>query len=160
MSAKNARALVPSHQAPEVLQESTAGTPPPPVVSNENVPSAPEKVFAVPPERDDYTTTALADVLNRATHASLAKLTLGLSPASLMTAYFDWLIHLLAAPGKQLQLTEKAVRKLIRLQQFMITCAASQGRARAASNRYRKIDDLGLMTGKTGRSMSSIRRIC
>ncbi len=81
---------------------------------------APVTSFASPFEHDDYSTTALADVLNRSTHASLAKVTMGLSPASLMAAYYDWLIHLLAAPGKQLQLTEKAVRKLARLQQFMM----------------------------------------
>ncbi len=78
-------------------------------------------------ERDDYTTTALADVLNRSAHASLGKVTMGLSPASLMAAYFDWLIHLFAAPGKQLQLTEKAFRKVMRLQKFAIESALSDG---------------------------------
>ena len=80
-------------------------------------------------DRDSYSSTALADVLNRTTHASLAKFTLGLSPASLMAAYFDWLIHLIAAPGKQIQLTEKAIRKLVRLQRFITECTAHQSGA-------------------------------
>ena len=118
-----------SHQVPEVSQEAVGEKSTPPLVGGGKLAGARDNLFALPPERDDYATTALADVLNRATHASLAKLTLGLSPASLMAAYFDWLIHLTAAPGKQLQLSEKAIRKFIRLQQFVIACAASQGRA-------------------------------
>ncbi|MGI9411892.1 MAG: PHA/PHB synthase family protein [Hyphomicrobiaceae bacterium] len=129
MSAQTAHALVPSPRAPEALRETAAAPPTVPDSRSGQVENARSPTISFPFEHDDYTTTALADVLNRATHASLAKLTLGLSPASLMAAYFDWLIHLMAAPGKQLQLTEKAVRKLMRLNQFMIACAASQGRA-------------------------------
>ena len=69
-------------------------------------------------ERDSFTSTALAEVLDRATHASLAKVTMGLSPASLIAAYLDWLTHLNAAPGKRLQLAEKAFRKWQRLQEI------------------------------------------
>jgi polyhydroxyalkanoate synthase len=76
-----------------------------------------------PADRDSYTSTALGEVLDRATHASIAKLTLGLSPASLTGAYLDWLTHLAAAPGKRLQLVEKAVRKGLRLQRYAMTCA-------------------------------------
>lgn len=65
-----------------------------------------------------YSSSALADVLDRATHATLAKVTMGLSPASLLAAYFDWLVHLGVAPGKRLQLLEKSARKLVRLQQY------------------------------------------
>ena len=76
-------------------------------------------------DRDSSTATAFADVLNRATHASLAKATMGLSPASLLAAYSDWLIHLLLAPGKQIQLTEKAMRKLLRLQHYVLSSVMS-----------------------------------
>ena len=61
-------------------------------------------------DRDSFSATALAEIMDRATHASIAKLTFGLSPASLIGAYFDWLIHLTAAPGKQMQLVRKALR--------------------------------------------------
>ena len=96
-------------------------------------------------DRDSYSSTALADVLNRTTHASLSKFTLGLSPASLMAAYFDWLIHLIAAPGKQIQLTEKAVRKSIRLQRFIAECAARQS---GADNRIEPLPQDRRFTGE------------
>ncbi len=54
-------------------------------------------------------------VLDRALHAQLARLTAGIAPSSAMLAYFDWLIHLLFSPDKQIQLSEKAFRKAFRL---------------------------------------------
>lgn len=48
--------------------------------------------------------------LDRLTHAWLGRLTLGVSPASLMSAYFDWIVHLAISPGTQAQLIEKAAR--------------------------------------------------
>ncbi len=54
-------------------------------------------------------------VLDRALHAQLARLTAGIAPSSAMLAYFDWLIHLLFSPNKQIQLSEKAFRKAFRL---------------------------------------------
>ncbi|MGE0055244.1 MAG: PHA/PHB synthase family protein [Hyphomicrobium sp.] len=77
----------------------------------------------LPPEHDSYSSSAFAEVLDRATHAALAKATMGLSPASLIGAYLDWLTHLTASPGKRLQLVEKAMRKAMRLQRFAMTCA-------------------------------------
>ena len=74
-------------------------------------------------ERDSYTATAFGEVLDRATHAALARVTFGLSPAALMVAYFDWATHLAGAPGKRLQLAEKAVRKGQRLARYALTCA-------------------------------------
>ena len=57
-------------------------------------------------EKDSYSATALAEVLDRVSHASLAKLTLGLSPASLVGAYLDWAAHLatLLASGYSLRI--------------------------------------------------------
>lgn len=90
-----------------------------------------QDLFRFPPlppisEEDPYFQTAFADVINRTAHAAMARTTAGLSPGSLMSAYFDWLIHLTAAPGKQMQLAEKSVRKLARLQRFAINCARTQ----------------------------------
>ncbi len=73
-------------------------------------------------ERDSYSATALAEVLDRVSHASLAKLTFGLSPASLAGAYLDWAAHLATSPGKRLQLADKAWRKALRLQQHAWRC--------------------------------------
>ncbi|WP_179744849.1 poly-beta-hydroxybutyrate polymerase N-terminal domain-containing protein [Paraburkholderia bryophila] len=42
--------------------------------------------------------------LDHAREALIARLTAGLSPAALRAALADWLIHLAAAPGKQLEL--------------------------------------------------------
>ena len=45
----------------------------------------------------------------------MGRLTFGLSPAALWLAYADWAIHLWGSPGKRQQLSEKSVRKTIRL---------------------------------------------
>lgn len=55
-----------------------------------------------------------AEAFDRAFHAGLARLTLGISPAALAMAYFDWLIHLSTSPGKQVVLLDKALRKTAR----------------------------------------------
>lgn len=55
------------------------------------------------------------EVIDRMVNANLARGTAGISPAVLALAYLDWLIHLGLAPGKQALLSEKMVRKLIRL---------------------------------------------
>ncbi|MFO1080219.1 MAG: alpha/beta fold hydrolase [Reyranellaceae bacterium] len=67
-----------------------------------------------PGGRDSYVVTALSDVTDRALHATLARYTLGLSPAAVAAAYLDWLVHLAAAPGKRLQLVDKMMRKSLR----------------------------------------------
>ena len=53
--------------------------------------------------------------LNRVFHATIAKGTLGISPAALALAFTDWWLHLISAPGKQIELVRKAVRKSLRL---------------------------------------------
>ena len=59
-----------------------------------------------------------AHVLDRAFKANLAQLTAGITPAGLAGIYFDWLSHLALSPGKQLELIEKAGRKLARFAQY------------------------------------------
>ena len=83
---------------------------------NEQLPSA-------SPERDSYTVTALADIGDRALHAAIARFTAGLSPAALMAANLDWAVHLWAAPGKRLQLIDKAARKSLRFANHALHCA-------------------------------------
>jgi len=78
----------------------------------------PEKVDTGLPTRDSYVVTALADVTDRALHAALARFTMGLSPAALAAAHLDWLVHLMAAPGKRLQLIDKMTRKMVRFQSY------------------------------------------
>jgi polyhydroxyalkanoate synthase len=62
--------------------------------------------------------------LDRTFKANLARLTHGLTPAGLARAYFDWWTHLMLAPGKQLQLAEKAVRQAARLAIYAANAAA------------------------------------
>jgi polyhydroxyalkanoate synthase len=54
------------------------------------------------------------DMIDRAMHAMAGRLTLGISPAAVVLAYFDWLVHLGVSPGKQAELVQKAIRKAVR----------------------------------------------
>ena len=75
-------------------------------------------------ERDSYRVTAFADVADRTLHAAMARMTGGLSPAALAQAYWDWETHLAAAPGKRMQLADKAVRKAMRFGNYALRYAA------------------------------------
>ena len=77
-------------------------------------PTALVEAAAPSDDRDPYAVTAFANVTDRSLHATLARFTGGLSPAALIQAYSDWATHLAAAPGKRLQLVDKAARKAIR----------------------------------------------
>ena len=57
---------------------------------------------------------ASARTIDRYVSAVLGRMSLGVSPAGLMTAYFEWLSHLVASPGKQTELMQKAARKASR----------------------------------------------
>ena len=74
--------------------------------------------LAEPEDRDPYTVTALADITDRSLHAAAARFTGGLSPAALGHAYLDWAMHLAYAPGKRMQLMDKAIRKAIRFANY------------------------------------------
>jgi len=68
--------------------------------------------------RDAYASTAFAESLDRSVQAVTARLTAGLAPLTLLGAYADWAAHLALAPGKRMQLAEKAWRKWLRLSQY------------------------------------------
>ncbi len=76
--------------------------------------------------RDDDPSRHVAQSLDRALNYAVSRVTFGLSPAALAEAYFDWLIHLAVAPGKQLQLWQKALRKTLRLWHYAATCALAE----------------------------------
>src|SRR6516225_4385876 len=82
-----------------------------------------------PQDRDSYSVTALADITDRSLRAALARFTGGLSPAALGSAYLDWVVHLTAAPGKRIQLFDKAVRKSVRFANYAARCALEGGRS-------------------------------
>jgi polyhydroxyalkanoate synthase len=54
---------------------------------------------------------------------NVSKLTAGISPGALATAYFDWAFHLASAPGKQMELGVKAARKWQRLSAWLMSSA-------------------------------------
>jgi len=49
--------------------------------------------------------------IDRAIHAVEGRMTNGLSPASIMVAYFDWLVHMAHSPGKMGEMSENFPRK-------------------------------------------------
>ncbi len=92
-------------------------------------PPAPSPVLSTTSEAASHTSSAhpafgiersflgnhIPETIDRMVNANLARGTGGISPAVLAMAYFDWLVHLGLAPGKQALLNEKAVRKMARL---------------------------------------------
>jgi polyhydroxyalkanoate synthase len=64
-----------------------------------------------------------AEVIDRSINYGVSRFTLGLSPAAMAEGYFDWLIHLGVAPGKQSQLAHKAMRKWMRFVRYLATSA-------------------------------------
>src|SRR5262245_8143945 len=75
-------------------------------------------------ERDSYAVTAVADIVDRSLNAAIARVSLGLSPAALAEAFLDWSTHLAFAPGKRLQLVDKAMRKAIRFLNYTCRCGS------------------------------------
>jgi polyhydroxyalkanoate synthase len=62
---------------------------------------------------------APADSLDRIAHAWLARRTGGISPASVLLAYADWLGHLAMNPAKQHELAMvKTARKAMKLADY------------------------------------------
>ncbi|HTS40294.1 MAG TPA: alpha/beta fold hydrolase [Xanthobacteraceae bacterium] len=78
--------------------------------------------------RDSYAVTAFADITDRSLHAALARFSAGVSPAALAHAYLDWATHLAFAPGKRVQLVDKAVRKAVRFTNYACRCVMQGGK--------------------------------
>ena len=76
-----------------------------------------------PLQHDDQTAGEPYRTIDRIREALTAQVSAGLSPASLALALFDWSIHLASAPGKRMELAEKAVRKWARFSTY--TAASS-----------------------------------
>src|SRR6516165_9376430 len=93
-------------------------------VPADRIPSAQESPASQIDARDSFAVTALADIIDRSLHAAGARFTAGLSPAALAHAYFDWVTHLTYAPGKRVQLIDKAIRKALRFANYAWRYAA------------------------------------
>jgi polyhydroxyalkanoate synthase subunit PhaC len=79
--------------------------------------------------QDDADLHQLRDSLDHFAHASLAQITGGLSPASLLDAYIDWAVHIAISPGKQVELAAKAAREWVHLADFAARCMSGTGAA-------------------------------
>lgn len=57
----------------------------------------------------------------------VSRWTAGVSPAACANAFFDWLMHLAAAPGLQLELMGNASERILRLFNFVYSAGAAEG---------------------------------
>jgi polyhydroxyalkanoate synthase len=80
-------------------------------------------VQETPPAHRAKQATPLPEALDHTLQSAISRFTNGLSPAALMGAWFDWATHIVAAPGKQLQLLESAANKIQRQSRFALNCA-------------------------------------
>lgn len=82
--------------------------------------------------RDSYASTAIVEIMDRAVHAAGGRVTGGLSPSALFAAYFDWITHLAFSPGKQLQLVQKAQKKIAKFNAYAMQSAWGDRQASCA----------------------------
>ncbi len=108
--------------------EAAANPPKPPIAATGKTASRSVLVEAIftPEERDPYTVIALGNVIDRSLHAGIARFTGGLSLAALAQAYWDWAAHFVFAPGKSMQLADKAIRKAVRFGSYAYRYAAEE----------------------------------
>ncbi len=97
----------------EKTLQKKAGTPPPCNVS---------KTAGAARDQRPHSHTTMEQALDKGLKAALAKFTAGLSPIALTSAYSDWAMHLASAPGKRLELLEKAGKKTWRLANHATHC--------------------------------------
>ncbi|MEM8839923.1 MAG: poly-beta-hydroxybutyrate polymerase N-terminal domain-containing protein, partial [Pseudomonadota bacterium] len=70
-------------------------------------------------------------VADSALNASIARMTGGISPVSIIEAYLDWLFHLALAPGHHAQILREGADNCWRLFDYASQCAATGGKARS-----------------------------
>lgn len=104
---------------------------PHPVSSNEPVSTPPSSDFLVRPwpglQEDDNNAEGLArHNIDRVVNVMLSKWTQGMSPTTIAGAYANWWVHLAMAPGKRIQLADKAMRQVARLALYNANAANGQ----------------------------------
>ena len=99
---------------PKRTKPAPTTAPPPPVATP-----------TLPPVEHDGRAHAHA-ALDRSAMASLARMTSGLSPHAILDAWGDWAMHLARAPGRQIELMERAQENWIKLAQFATAATLGQ----------------------------------
>jgi len=94
-----------------------ARTPDGPRDPTDRAPDAPQT------QPDDTALSTLQEALDHGTQAWLSRFTHGLSPAALMGAWFDWSTHMAAAPGKQVQMVDKASDGMHQYINYALKCS-------------------------------------
>ncbi|MCL4767562.1 MAG: alpha/beta fold hydrolase [Hyphomicrobiaceae bacterium] len=98
--------------------------PPEAAVQRQSLPKEPKpRIETRPAVHDQDASAVFGEALDQSINYFTSRFTLGLSPAALTEAYFDWFVHIASAPGKRLQLAEKALRKSARLARYAAACA-------------------------------------
>ena len=69
----------------------------------------------------DAARQAAFEAMDRMRDTLISRFSSGVSPASLALAYMDWALHLQSAPGKQLEMIQKAFRKNSRLSAYLLS---------------------------------------
>jgi len=95
---------------------------------------------ALPQLQEGDSTSEAYRSFDRMREVLTAQMTGGLSPTALALALFDWSIHLASAPGKRLELADKAARKAARLLAHVAsacTCADTPSCIEALPGDYR-----------------------
>ena len=82
------------------------------------------KVAAVDPLPSSTISPYVAKTLDRLFNANIANLTDGIDPRVVPLAYLDWWVKLAWSPGTHARLTEKALRKAVRLGLYVAQSAA------------------------------------
>lgn len=86
-----------------------------------------EPSLPVLPDEEIDSAALMALETDRLVRAYGARATLGISPAAVGLAFFDWWLHLAASPGKQAELARKSARKWLRFANYL--SAACKGGA-------------------------------
>jgi polyhydroxyalkanoate synthase len=78
------------------------------------------------PADPDATRQAAFEAMDRMRDTLISRFSSGVSPASLALAYMDWALHLQSAPGKQLEMVQKAFRKSNRLSAYLLSAMGQE----------------------------------